>query len=86
VLTGGGVRYCVYDTLFSRQPCKSFRPLFVPFVCTDNQSLVQRQDLSRRALSLGIGSGAAAAGIRASHITHPAHAAPAEPCPNVLEQ
>ena len=28
--------------------------------------------------------GAAAAGIRARHITHPAHAAPAEPCPKMF--
>ena len=55
MLTGGG-RYCVYYTLFSRM---RDRPLFLPFGLHREIRVWCRQDLSRRALSLGIGSGAA---------------------------
>ena len=83
MLTGGGATACI---MLCFPDNHRYRPLFVPWFAETIRVWVQQPNLSRRALSLGIGSGAAAAGIRASHITHPAHAAPAEPCPNVLEQ
>ena len=87
MLTGGGallrVLYSVSPT--SMQPLTSaFCPLWF---CTDNQSLVQHpRRLVARRLLWESAFGGAAAGIRARQFTHPAHAAPAEPCPNVLEQ